>query len=248
MRPIGALAVAFSLALCGFAQQHSSSGSVHAAASRPAAPVREQAATGTSGNHVVYPPAGVANPGTGVVTNPNFIPSLASTVNGQVGGHSPYHRFRHGGPGPYAYAYPVYIGGYGNGYGYPDSGYVDNGGYQGGYATDPAEGPQVIMNPNFVPEHANPVMRDYSPDSSGVQVYDAPGRAPLDSNDDGTNYYLIAFKDHSIYSAFAYWVDGDTLHYVTPQRVHNQVSVALVDRELTDKLNRGRAMQVKLPN
>ena len=97
------------------------------------------------------------------------------------------------------------------------------------------------MNQNYVPEHANPVMRDYTGDSSGVQVYDAPGREPAsNSNDDGTDYYLIAFKDHSIYSAFAYWVDGDTLHYVTPQRVHNQVSVALVDRELTDKLNRGR--------
>jgi hypothetical protein len=42
-------------------------------------------------------------------------------------------------------------------------------------------------------------------------------------------------------------VEGETLHYVTPQRVHNQASVSLVDRELTDKLNRDRNMQVKLP-
>jgi hypothetical protein len=203
---------------------------------------------------MVYPSAGVTYPATGVnpnpfsITNPGFANSLGATVSGHYGGHNGYRRFR---PATaYPYAYPLLIGGYTDyGYGgYPDSGYADNG-YQGGYATDPPPGPQVIINQNFVPEHANPVMRDYSGDSSGVQVYDAPGRAPIDnSTDDGTDYYLIAFKDHSIYSAFAYWVDGDTLHYVTPQRVHNQVSVALVDRELTEKLNRSRNMPVKLPN
>jgi len=67
------------------------------------------------------------------------------------------------------------------------------------------------------------------------------------TREENVNYYLIAFKDHSIYSAFAYWVEADTLHYVTPQRVHNQVSINLVDRDLTDKLNRDRQLQVKLP-
>ena len=106
----------------------------------------------------------------------------------------------------------------------------------------------MIINQNFIPEHATPVMRDYTDDGSGVQVYDAPGRPPVDSSaEQYSNYYLIAFKDHSIYSAFAYWVEGDTLHYVTPQRVHNQASLSLVDRDLTDKLNRDRNMQVKLP-
>jgi hypothetical protein len=94
-------------------------------------------------------------------------------------------------------------------------------------------------------------MHDYTEDSSGgIRVYEAPGRQPVEtsSDEDTTNYYLIAFKDHSIYSAFAYWVEGDTLHYVTPQRVHNQVSLSLVDRDLTDHLNRDRQLQVKLPN
>ncbi len=93
-------------------------------------------------------------------------------------------------------------------------------------------------------------MHDYGEDSSGgIHIYDAPGREPADASaDENTSYYLIAFKDHSIYSAFAYWVEGDTLHYVTPQRVHNQASLSLVDRELTEKLNRNHSMQVKLPN
>lgn len=144
------------------------------------------------------------------------------------------------------YAYPVYVGGYpdyGNGYAYPP----DQSGAPPAYP--PQQTPQVIINQNFIPEHATPVMREYGEDSSGnIQVYEAPGREPVEtSTEESPNYYLIAFKDHSIYSAFAYWVEGDTLHYVTPQRVHNQASLSLVDRELTDKLNRDRNMQVKLP-
>ena len=49
----------------------------------------------------------------------------------------------------------------------------------------------------------------------------------------------MAFKDHTIYTAVAYWVDGDTLHYFTSGNTHNQVSLSLVDRELTERLNQG---------
>jgi hypothetical protein len=41
------------------------------------------------------------------------------------------------------------------------------------------------------------------------------GRAPANASEDNTvepSHYLIAFKDHTIYAATAYWVDGDTLH------------------------------------
>ena len=61
-------------------------------------------------------------------------------------------------------------------------------------------------------------------------------------------YYLLAFKDHSVYSAVGYWIDGDTLHYITSGNVHNQVSLSLVDRDLTAQLNKGRGMQVTLPS
>jgi len=60
-------------------------------------------------------------------------------------------------------------------------------------------------------------------------------------------HYLLAFKDHSIYSAVAYWVDGDTLHYFTSGNTHNQVSLSLVDRDLTKRLNEGSGLEVKLP-
>ncbi len=70
-------------------------------------------------------------------------------------------------------------------------------------------------------------------------------RAPPPPAD--ASYYLIAFKDHTIYSAVAYYTEGDTLHYFTSGNVHNQVSLSLVDRQLTEQLNRDRNMAVRLP-
>ena len=181
------------------------------------------------------------------ITDTTFASRLGATVSGVGVNGGAFRRF--GQPVlAVPYAYPVYVGG---GYGYGDPNY--------GYAQQqpnvtiinpPQQVPQVVINQNFIPERATPVMREYSQDSSGgIQSYEAPGRQPVETSpEDNTGYYLLAFKDHSIYSAFAYWVEGDTLHYVTPQRAHNQVSLNLVDRDLTDKLNRDRNLQVKLPN
>jgi hypothetical protein len=42
-------------------------------------------------------------------------------------------------------------------------------------------------------------------------------------------------------------VDGDTLHYFTAGNVHNQASLALVDREFTERLNKEAGLDVRLP-
>jgi hypothetical protein len=60
-------------------------------------------------------------------------------------------------------------------------------------------------------------------------------------------HYYIALKDHHIYLAVAYWVEGSTLHYFLPGNTHNQVSVSLVDKDLTARLNRESGTEVKLP-
>ena len=54
------------------------------------------------------------------------------------------------------------------------------------------------------------------------------------------NYYLIAYKNPSVYAALAYWVEGNTLHYVTTQNTHNQASLDLIDVELTKNMKRTR--------
>jgi len=261
VRSLTSVGLAVLFAAFGFAQHHNS-GPVQSAAPPPAARpqslvvpqtlVTPRSSTPGFGSavfpggsnavgRVVFPGAGQFPVGT--ITDTTFASRLGATVSGLNDGRS-FRRFRQ--PLVVPYAYPVYLGDY--------SSY--NQGYAG-YGQDqpnitivnpPQQSPQVIINQNFLPEHATPVIRDYTDDSSGVHVYEAPSRNPAENlQDEGTDYYLIAFKDHSIYSAFAYWVEGDTLHYVTPQRVHNQASVTLVDRELTEKLNRERNLQVKLP-
>jgi len=73
-----------------------------------------------------------------------------------------------------------------------------------------------------------------------------PTSNPGDPIGQPQNYYLIAYKDHSIYSALAYWLEGDTLHYVTTQNTHNQASLALIDLDQTFKLNAGNNVPFSL--
>jgi hypothetical protein len=201
--------------------------------------------------NVVYPGTGHA-PNTPVgITDPNLAfrrPGIGFKPNG--GGRRPvvvnsfYPVFGGG-----FYGGGFYGGGYGGGYyGDPGNGYQENPNGNGITIINPQQSmPPVIINQNFIPERANPVMREYPPEptstSDSVQVYEAPGRPPAESEGDQIPYYLLAFKDGSVYTAFAYWVEGDTLHYVTSMRVHNQASLTLVDRALTERLN----MPVKLP-
>jgi hypothetical protein len=117
----------------------------------------------------------------------------------------------------------------------------------------PGQGPQsptVIINQTFVPQTATPVVREYVPDANGgIQLYqpqaDTAGAnqtAPADNPG-----YLVAFKDHTIYAAVAYWVEGETLHYITSGNTHNQVSLDLVDRDLSARLNGERGVDFLLP-
>jgi hypothetical protein len=146
------------------------------------------------------------------------------------------------------YAFPVYVGGYGYGYGYGT-------GYGNGY--DPSQGGQqqpnvtVVYPPSQAPVVINlggapPDQGQASDTASNMRLYQAPSNA-ADASTPEASYYLIAFKDHTIYSAVAYYVEGDTLHYFTEGNVHNQVSVSLVDRPLTEQLNRERNVDVRLP-
>lgn len=80
-------------------------------------------------------------------------------------------------------------------------------------------------------------------------MYQAPSpTAQAQQAGDDPVTFLIALKDSSVYSAVAYWVQNDALHYVTPQGKHNQVSLSLVDRALSARLNTGRQVEFHLPD
>jgi hypothetical protein len=60
-------------------------------------------------------------------------------------------------------------------------------------------------------------------------------------------HVLIALENGWVYAAVAYWVDNGTLHYVTTGGQHNQVSLELVNRRISARLNQGSQMPFVLP-
>jgi hypothetical protein len=141
------------------------------------------------------------------------------------------------------YAYPVYVG----------SGYTDGSYSTGSYAAAPAtQQPNVVVV--YPPQPAPVIINQFGPGSvpppeAGDREPVSPYQPSTDRSDDqdSTDHYLIALKDHTIYSVVAYWVDGDTLHYFTAGNVHNQASLSLVDRDLTARLNKESGLEVNLP-
>jgi len=181
----------------------------------------------------------VVFPGTGhapVVNHP--LPSTTFGGGARLGTFSGGRRFQGGGSVvyvPYAVGVPMY---------------AEPSGPSGPmYYPQQQAAPPVIINQYFVPETARPVVREYATDANGgIRVYGPDASAAVETappvNENPT--YLIAFKDHTIYAALAYWLEDNTLHYVTNQNTHNQVSLDLVDRELSGRLNRERNVDFRL--
>ena len=114
--------------------------------------------------------------------------------------------------------------------------------------------PSVVINNNYMPDTASrPMMREYSADSLPQPLGQTDRRRaqpePEEMDEPASIkpvVYLVAMKDGGIYSAVAYWLEDTTLHYITPKHDHNHASLDLVDRELTDQLNRERKVPFKL--
>lgn len=60
-------------------------------------------------------------------------------------------------------------------------------------------------------------------------------------------HVLIALNDGWVYAAVAYWVESGTLHYITTAGDHNQVSLRLVDRATSARLNHVLQIEFILP-
>lgn len=155
-----------------------------------------------------------------------------------------------------AIAYPVYYGGFGYGYSAPAP-------PQPVHVTvqqPPVSQPPVIINQYYNAPAPEPVVREYSegelPETaSKLRTFHAPtgkGIAPKpavtnaeDASDEPT-IYLIAYKDQSIYPALGYWIEEDTLHYITRMGNHNRASLDLIDREFSEQLNHERGLDFEL--
>jgi hypothetical protein len=129
--------------------------------------------------------------------------------------------------------------------------------YPAGFAQPAA--PPVVINQTFIngaPAQSSQPSQDQGTDvaqprdpesADSPHLIEAPAPTPQEWSMSEGRYYLIAYKDHSVYTALAYWMESGALHYVTPQNAHNQVSLDLLDLDLTKKLNAGRGLGFNLP-
>jgi hypothetical protein len=101
--------------------------------------------------------------------------------------------------------------------------------------------PQVVINQYFSTETARPAAEE-----PNLRIHDVPARTPAQPAEVPFSF-LIATRDRSVFSAAAYWVEGETFHYVTPRGKHEQLPLTQLDRELSEKLNENRQIQFRLP-
>jgi hypothetical protein len=196
--------------------------------------------------NVVFP----GQPGPYVHAPTSFPMRLGATVAGApLGGR--------GGSLVVPYSYPVYVGGYGYGYGYgydPSAQAPQEAPSQTTvvYAYPPQQqqqqAPQVIINQNFLGTQP----QTGADSDSGTTLYQAPSRPPAEPAAAGSSgskgpIFLIAYKDHSVYSAVAYWVEAGTLHYITTDGKHNQASLDLIDRNMSEEINKEQDVDFILP-
>jgi hypothetical protein len=133
--------------------------------------------------------------------------------------------------------FPVFYGAYyyPDVYGYPANNPPPAPAYDYGYA-DNGQAPVTIMNPGYGPGYVD---RPYIP----AELPDANGQLPSEK----PTIYLLAMTDHTIIPSISYWVQGDTLNYITTEASQNAMSLSLLDRDFSRQLNDSRGVEFKLP-
>ncbi len=205
----------------------------------------------------------------GAITDPTFAGRLGASVRGYPGYGGLSRGYGRNGYGGYGHGrqvivpVPVVVGG-----GYYPYDLSQTGYYQEPVPVQvpvqqqqPATPTVVIINQGYRPDTANPVVRQYNSDttveSENIRRYQAPVHPLPEPNanngetaavqEDKATIYLIAFKDHTILPALAYWVEGDTLNYITTQGTPNRASLTLIDRNFSRQLNHERQVEFTLP-
>ena len=177
---------------------------------------------------------------------------------GSFGGFSSFGGFRsfgfRGGFGFYnPYIYSGYGLGYGYGPGYYDSGYDSYPAYSYpayGSSYQPSSNVTVVYPPasqssTVYAERPNPVLREY--DQYGQQIAGPAAGGPGAMSGPATPpVYLIAFRDHTIRAAVAYWVEGNAVHYVSLEHESKQAPLDSIDRDLSRQLNSERRVPFSL--
>ena len=208
------------------------------------APIVAFAQYGPGSSPRTYSPGDVLHPGGVPPQPPAGAPILAmggygqhSSGSGRVQGvranapHPPHNR---------SAIVPIYFGA--GGYYEPNAEQAPN---------QPQEPPILVINQDYKPQMLNPVVHDYSNvdllESPPLeQRQSTPPPAMVQRPDPSPTIYLIALNDGSIVAALGFWLEGDTLNYITRDGNRNRVSIDLVDRPFSTKLNADRNLEFKL--
>jgi hypothetical protein len=157
-----------------------------------------------------------------------------------------------GGSGYHSYGYGGYYGGFYSGYwptwnfGYSyGPGYYDYSPYAYyPYSYDPSPNVTVIYPAPTQPASGTANVERANP---GIPQYDEYAQPIRPASGGAAPVYLVAFKDHVIRAAEAFWVDGQMLHYVTLEHQEKQAPLDTVDRDFSLQLNRERHVPFSLP-
>ena len=98
--------------------------------------------------------------------------------------------------------------------------------------------PQAPLQPGVI----NP--RDGEPPSVNAQCNAIGPQAAAEIR---PTIYFLAFKDHRIMQALGYWMEAETLHYVSVDYGLNQASISLIDLDLSQRLNDERGVAFSFP-
>ncbi len=258
---IAVLMVALAASLA--AQYRAVPGAIPSTVVSPIVPFRTYGSPTGFGN-ILFPGTGTQPP----LTNQFFFPFTGPVIGGirgrgGFGGHSGFggHRGGSGATTIVPIPYPVPYMGYDPGYAqYADPQMQGAMPQQAPPQQQPnitivvQQQPPVVVNQG-APESAPPDTAAVQPNTPTIRSYQAPSgpqapggpaAAPQEASQ-ASIVFMIALKDNSVYTAVAYWVEGETLHYITTQGRHNQVSLDLVDRALCDRLNEDSKVPFHLP-
>jgi hypothetical protein len=139
--------------------------------------------------------------------------------------------------GVYPYGYAWYVPSY--------AGWGDDS-YYGAAPPTASDAPSTPQQPVVINQYFG-AQEHFEAEPAPQAAPDDPPQTAGDPIGTPQNYYLIAYRNHAVYSALAYWVEDKTLHYVTTQNTHNQASLELIDLDLTKSLNQTRDLPFSIP-
>jgi hypothetical protein len=157
---------------------------------------------------------------------------------GYYGGGFGYRSYpRYGGWGYGGWSYPAFIGGFGIGFGYGFGGWSDY------------YGPSYYYPPPVVYSQPSPpvvIVNESRPGYEYTDYRERPAEA-APAREYQPTIYSIAFRDHRIVQALAYWVKDGRLHYVTRDHELREAPLEEIDRRFSEQINRDKRVEFRLP-